>query len=70
MARAKRLNCWNYGRFNIGSEHVAHLIYFWLCGSLLLCRLFSLIAKSSGYSLVVVHGFLNVVASSVAEHEL
>ena len=70
MARANRLNCWNQGWFNIGNEHVAHLIYFWLCGSLLLCRIFSLVAKSSGYSLVVVHGFFNVVASSVAEHEL
>ena len=70
MARAKRLNCWNYGRFNIGSEHVARLIYFWLCGSLLLCRLFSLIAKSSGYSLVVVHGFLNVVAFLIVKYGL
>ena len=38
--------------------------------SLLLCSGFSLIGESRGYSLVVVHRLLIVVASLVAEHGL
>ena len=42
----------------------------WLCWVFIAaCRL-SLVVVSRGYSLVVVHGFLIVVASPVAEHRL
>ena len=42
----------------------------WLCWVFIaVCRL-SLVVVSPGYSLAVVHGFLIVVASPVAEHRL
>ena len=47
-----------------------YLFIFCCSGSLLLCSGFSLIGESRGYSLVVVHRLLIVVASLVAEHGL
>ena len=46
------------------------LIYFWLCWVFVAAQAFCLAAVSRLNSLVVVHGFLTVVASPVAEHRL
>ena len=47
-----------------------HFIYFWLCWVFIAEPELSLVAASQGYSLVVVCGFLTVVASLGAEHKL
>ena len=46
------------------------LTYFWLCWVFVAAQAFCLAAVSRLNSLVVVHGFLTVVASPVAEHRL
>ena len=46
------------------------LTYFWVCQILVAARAFSLVAVSSNYSLVAVHGLFIVGASLVAEHGL
>ena len=48
---------------------IFYLFIFGSAESSLLCR-FSLVVASWGYSLVVVHGLLILVASLVAEHRL
>ena len=45
-------------------------IYFWLPWVFIAVQGLSLVAKSGGYSLVVMQGLLSVVASLVAEHRL
>ena len=45
-------------------------IYFWLCLVFIAGHGLSLVAESSGYSLVVVHGLPIAMASLVVEHEL
>ena len=45
-------------------------IYFWLCWVFVVARGLSLVVASGGYSFVVVHGLLIVVASLVVEHGL
>ena len=46
------------------------LFIFGCAGFSLLCGLFSLVEVNGGYSLVVVHGLLSVVASLLAQHGL
>ena len=45
-----------------------YLLLHWVFG--LLCAGFSLVAQSGGYSLIVVHGLLIVVAYPAVEHGL
>ena len=45
-------------------------IYFWLLWVFVAVRGLSLVAVSGGYSFIVVHRLLIVVASLVAEHRL
>ena len=49
---------------------VCLLIYFWLCWVFVVAQAVSLAVVSRGNALVVVHVFLIVVASLVAEHRL
>ena len=49
---------------------VCLLTYFWLCWVFVAAQAFCLAVVSRHNSLVVVHGFLIVVASLVAEHRL
>ena len=50
--------------------HIYIFIYFWLPWVFIAVQGLSLVAKSRGYSLVVMQGLLSVVASLVAEHRL
>ena len=45
-------------------------MYFWLCWVFTAAHGLSLVSESGGYSLIVVHGLLIMVASLVAEHRL
>ena len=47
-----------------------NFIYFWLCCVFIAAHRLSLVVVSGGYSLVVVHGHLIVVASPFGEHGL
>ena len=50
--------------------HTALFIYFWLLWIFIAERGLSLVAKSWGYSLIVVHRLLVVVASLAGEHRI
>ena len=47
-----------------------YLFYFWLCWVFVAPQVLSLVAVSRGYSFVMVHGVLIVVASLVADRWL
>ena len=49
---------------------VVFFFFFWLCWVFTVAGLFPLVAVSGDHSLVVLHGFLIVVASLVSEHRL
>ena len=47
-----------------------YFFIYWLCCVLLLCVGYSLVVQSGGYSLLVVHRLLIVVASFLGVHRL